>query len=272
MLEVIARLSSGDGRKIAGLDEERFFTLNAAWTELEKHAAPPVLAEQDALLQSAWAHLASQPGTYQRVMAGTAAHLAVAAGDMARAEDWMARKARVEGATNEQPLVEQAWFQLDIGHAGRAQEMAAQALSRPGVRGHERDKWLTLAGWVEMSQGRPREADRYFMQALGQKPEKRSGAKDEFNVAVWLLGVIQGQPPVQPSFPDLSGARLDHLAALQLYDPQQAARDLAELNADISPQWKKIISGMSGKNYASGGWDRQREAAIGKVLHDLSAL
>ena len=276
ILSVIAQLTQGDGRTIADLDTARFYTLMSAFHDLEKKALSETLPEQNALLESAWVrmeNLSRDQGWRKRenwrqpMLASTAAHLAFAAGNPARAEMWMARNASHDGKDDLFPALNQAWFQLDLGHANLALEQAARAINTPGMQGYLRDEWLALAGWAEMSRDHPREADAYFVQALHSREAKPEDAKKDFNVVVWLLGIIQGSKPQLRK--DTNGAMLNHLAALEGYDPQQAARFRAELADKITPEWKKYIAPYLLQNLNAGGWGQQRGAMLGKILDNF---
>ena len=274
VLSVIAQLTQASGARIVNMDDGRFFTLARALDALQEHAAPAALVAQDALLEAGWAQMQgparddagrARLAWRKPMLAATAAHLAFAVGDPARAETWMARKASCDSSSNPYSGLDQAWFQLDLGHADQAQERAARAINAPGVQDYARDEWLALAGWVEMSRGRARAADVYFLQALHDRDSRQNGTEDRYNVITWLLGVIQGRQAPRGAAA-VNGAMLDHLAALQGYDPREAARYRAELAGRMTPEWKQYFVPYLMHNLKFGGWGRLRSATIAKML------
>jgi len=87
-------------------------------------------------------------------------------------------------------------------------------------------------------------------------------------VAVWLIGLIKGQPAV-PAQPWKIISELDHLSALQRYDPQQAAQYRAELGKQLIKSDKDILLAMYGENFPYGRWGRQRQATLHKLILEL---
>lgn len=275
ILAVIRRLDHGDGARIATLDAGRFRVLRAAWRMLARWASPQTLVAQNALLETAWRNMSARDAAWRKrenwrrsALASSAAHLAFAAGDTARARQWMARRACCYPEGDAMRAPDQGWFLLDIGQPDAAHALALQALNAPGVDSYWRDAWLSVAGWAEMADHRPRAADAYFSRAA-RAPQTRVPRHDlrHFNVATWLIGVIRGQPGKKQR--PITNAMLDHLAALQAYDPAGAARYRATLAGRMDARWRKFVAPYLVGPVDSDGWGRLRTDTLEKLL-DIS--
>lgn len=272
LLGVIEILGHGDAARIAALDGGRFGTLARAWRALALRGRPQVLAAQDPVLEAVWRELRrreadaawrEQEQWRGPMLAATAARLAYDAGHAARAEEWMTRGAESYTGVRRYAVVARGWLLLDAGDADRALALADEALKTPGLPAYWRTEWLSVAGWAEMSRHDPRAADAWFTQAI-RAPEGAAKQDGWFDVATWLLGVINGRPRHRE--PQITGAMLEHLAALDQYDAPEAARYRASLAACMTPTWKtRIAPALIGTRYTHG-WGRLRADTLGKML------
>ena len=260
---LIAQLRSEAPHHAAQMDEERLSLLLAAYRRLTEEAPPDVLDAQSADLDRLWTTLESaEPALVAQrpYVASLRAHMAFQAGHASDAETWMDRYRNASSANDQFAEVAYAWFLLDTGQHDRVLAMAQNAVVQEDVSDFTRTRWQTLAGWAEMGKGRPREADTHFQSVLNERATRMQRALDELP---WWARLLSPGPDLTHR---LDPATLDHLAALELYDPQQAGQLLAEL--------RQPETGESQRPAAFGestvdGWGRVRQAAHTKILASL---
>lgn len=271
LLAVAAELSGN----AANLDEKRFVLLLQAYRRLAEEA-PERLEAQKATLETLWTVSAS-PGHLlagqRAALAHIQAHRAFAAGQIDEAETWMERyqthfasKANNDTATDFAALT-QAWFLLDIGRPDQVLALASHAIETAKPDDPFRlNKWRTLAGWAEMGRGRPREADAYFQAVLGSRIARLNETRDQMPWWQRLLFWRSDAMLLQKIQRRIDAQMLDHLAALERYNPAEAARLLAELakGAEQARQRPPYIDSTT------DGWGKAREEAHGKLLTALN--
>lgn len=271
ILAVISQLTAGNTLRAADLDEERFALLVDAYGRLAAVATPDVLAGQTAALDALWADLETpdEPkAAYRSQLASARARMAVTAGRPDEAETWMDRYVASAGNRNDYAALTKGWFLLDIGHPDRALALATQAMETAKQKDTPLFIWQTLAGWAEMGLGHPREADAYFQAVMDGGGANHKGAAETLpwwlRLLSWGTGAFskgQLRPEVQT---------LDHLAALEGYDPQEAGRVRAALGKKMTPEWKKSFAPNVRSTF--DGWGTARKAAHGKILKELESV
>ncbi len=263
ILSVIALLTENKAR-IADLDEERLALLMDAYTLLAIAATPDVLTKQTTALDALWSDLetADPPkALFKSQLASIRAHMSFSAGNFEEATTWMDRYVANAEQTGGFATLTKGWFLIDIGQADQALALATRTIATDEQRPINRSQWQTLAGWAEMNNGHPREADVHFQAA---QEEIAAQMEESLDALPWWMRLITGdtaanlqaQMPVTPQI-------LDHLAALEGYDPQQAALLQTELRNKITPEWKERMQSFPGK---FNGWGKAREAAHEKII------
>lgn len=262
-LSVITRLMAGDAAKTE-LDDERFALLMTAYGQLAKVATPEVLAGQAPTLDALWSDLehASDPGGAGRraQLASARAHIAYAAGRFGEAETWMDRYVASAGQNNDYAALSRGWFLVDIGRQDQALTLAMHRIDTSEKNPIRRSNWQELAGWAELGRGHAREADAHFkavqeqISQLGTRP--------------WWLRLITKEAIPAGGGPGSIGRNtLDHLAALEAYDPQEAGRMREELGKNMTPQEYKRVSSFPVNVF--NGWGNTRAAAHARILKTL---
>lgn len=266
ILSVITRITSGDARQITELDEERFALLTQAYRQLAKAATPDVLAGQTAMLDALWAGTET-PGApsaaHKPQLASIRAHIAFKAGKFDDAETWMDLYVASSGVESKYAALSQGWFMLDIGQQDQALVLATNSMAKTSQPNLSRTNWQTLAGWAEMARGHPREADAYFQAALDGQAALRKKGRDTLP---WWLRLMTTEIGANSLLP-INAQSLDHLAALEGYDPEEAGRVRAILGKKATPEWIKNVGPYFNSTY--DGWGKARETAHAKIIKAL---
>lgn len=253
-LAVTRLLTQGGARPLAVLDPDQQMLWGLAYEKLASVASPEEIQSLEAEAGNLW--FLSMTGQTPNAdlaarIAETRARVAVRAGDPQEADVWMqrylhaVRKRAASGAdaTVNTVRLEAAqrvygWFLLDIGNP----ETAFQVATRPHADdATAKAQWLSLAGWCEMVQGRPREADEYFLAALSAAGH----AGEVYNrpATTWWARLLPRSDTAAPR--RVSPQLLDHIAALQAYSPDMARQELAKLPRQVdvppgeTPVWGK---------------------------------
>lgn len=273
LTSAIDRLTADGARKAVDLDQDRFTLLMGLYGRLADEAPVAVAKSRVAAMEAVWADLDSPAQKYAQhrsKLASTLAHIAASAGETGAAETWMARTvATTPPESANYAALAQAWFWLDIGRYDQALGLANQTLATLlPEEAHFASQWRAVAGWAEMGRGHPREADAFFQAVLSERAERVAQIQQDspvwMRVLTWRLDrKVLTQQRIDP-------ATLDHLAALDAYDPPAAARLLAEL-AEASPLWKQRHGGRWDVYSRYEGWGKAREAAHGRLLQALEA-
>lgn len=267
---VIAILGGNDVTVAAALDERRFALLIEAYGRLAQESASTA-AVYAGTIEALWSTLQgsdSAHGEHRPELARILARVAFAAGRVEEAEGWM-RRYRDDPRAAGEPLafqaeLEYAWFLVDARRHEQALAAAGAVLAQPDLPGHRGAQWATLAGWAEMGRGRPREADARFQQAQAMRMARIDEVRGD--LPWWLRLLSYWGDTNRPAMGRIDVQTLDHLAALQEYQPQEAARLLAEL-AGQRPAGRPSIAAPVTSTYA--GWGQQREQAHQRLLKAL---
>ncbi len=229
---VIDLLTRSGGRPLADLDDQQQALLVSAYVQLSR-VAPTTMARHRADLDALWAALQPpRPVEARMNLAQLRAHIAFQADQLAEAEQWMERfRAHSDEEMEEWAATTYGWYLIESGQAARAAELANNGLNQGDetndrLRQHTQRRWLELAGWAAMVQGDPRAADSYFQQVQTQQQERLDHALEEQPYWLQLISAVN-RPATR-----LNAATLDHLAALQQYDPPQAQ----ELSNTLQPE------------------------------------
>ena len=266
ILSVISRITSGDARQIAELDEDHYALLMNAYQKLAKAAAPDVLAGQTATLDALWAGMETPDkpnAAHKSQLASIRARIAFKAGRFDDAETWMDRYVASSGVESKYATFYQGWFMLDIGQPDRALVLATNAIGKSTQPNPFHTNWQTLAGWAEMARGHPREADAYFQAALDGQAALRKKGRDTLP---WWLRLMTTEIGANSSLP-INAQSLDHLAALEGYAPEEAGRVRAILGKKATPEWIKNVAPYFNSTF--DGWGQARETAHAKIIKAL---
>jgi Zn-dependent protease/tetratricopeptide (TPR) repeat protein len=271
LLAVIDQLDGGTGSKAATLDEDRFGILIQAYRRLVNEAQPQSLEARKPALDALWASLETpdHPLAEQKpALAALRAHMAFAAGQFSEAETWMDRYQAASAPQDQQAGLTHAWFLLDIGRFEQA-----LALAKPAIESSQTDKssgmitpsWQTVAGWAEMGLGHPQQADAYFQAVLENRAQRMSASRD--SLPWWLRWLTWGADQKFKQQRRIDPQTLDHLTALDAYDPTQAAQLRAEWANPEALATQRILASNSFST--ADGWGKVRAAAHEKVLKTL---
>ena len=265
---VIFQIGRQSGRPVAELDDERFALLLSAYRRLADEAPPETLANEATDLDALWAALEVPHGRHADRLAELAsvrAHIAFSSGHRDEASNWMDRYVDKSPPDAKFAPVLRAWFLLDAGRAEEALKEANAALQTKDSRLFPRSQWQAVAGWAELNQGHPREADVYFQAALNEKAARMEEAIAK--QSWWLRLLARGVRTALNADKRVDGATLDHLVALEGYDPQKAAQMEAELRSLSSAQGRANMAFFV--EDAFDGWGKARQAAHRKKLANL---
>ncbi len=268
---VIAQLTENDPQKAAELDPGLFRLLLDAYAQLARVGTPEVLAGQAGMLDALWAGL-DAPGNPNAAakaeLASVRARMAYAAGRQDDAAAWMERYVAAAGADDPGAALAQGWFLLDIGRHDEALNLATSAIgeAKPGAAASQRSGWETLAGWAEMARGRTREADGYFRAVLDETAMREQAIGDR--LPWWLRWGYKAAGLMAPGELRVNGPTLDHLAALNGYDPEQGARVMADLTKSVRPGARQAALS---EPVSPDGWGKARAAAHGRLLKAIYA-
>lgn len=253
-LAIIALL----GGRAPELDRDRFEILVDAYRRLAEEASTEAAAAQVRDIAGLWDALAS-PGhplaDLRPELAPILARIALAGNQLDEADTWMNRY-REGTSPGQHADLAYGWFLVDAGRADRAGTLARAALADTTLPGYLRNQWLTLAGWVEMAGGNPRQADVHFQAVLAERDARFDKVSQELP---WWLRLLAESKKNSTRRADAS--TLDHLAALQGYAPREAERLAAELGGDSAPPLPE-----AGGVY---GWGKTRVAAHRQLLASL---
>lgn len=240
------------------LDRDRFEMLVDAYRRLAEDASAETAANHFGDIAGLWDTLAS-PGhplaDLRPELAPILARIALAGNQVDEADTWMNRY-RESVSPRQRANLAYGWFLIDAGRADRAGALARDVLADAALPDHLRNPWLTLAGWVEMAGGNPRQADVHFQAILAEQAARLDKADQELPWWLRLLATSR-----RSSQRRANTATLDHLAALEGYDPPAAARLTAELAGGAVPPTSRISTVY--------GWGKARAAAHHRLLQSL---
>jgi len=267
LLAVIAQLGGDNPDLAAKLDRARFDVLMEAYQRLAMEAPQGQWDKAKAALEGLWQSLATpgQPyAEYRATIASILGRMAFSAGKTQDAETWMARYHAENAAEGGLASLGYGWFLLDAGHPDQALALATQAIGKAGPQDPFLPQWHTLAGWAEMGQAHPREADTYFQAVLDQYAARLSKG---FEGQPWWQGLLGRLASSALSLRRVNAPTLDHLAALEGYDPEAASK----LSAEVAGNLARLGGTPPAINSRYDGWGQLREAAHGKLLQTLGA-
>lgn len=254
------------GDQAPGLDSTRFFVLREAYRQLAAEAPLDRLEEAKSSLDTLWSATSAAPALADERpdLAYIRARMAVATGQIDDAAAWMERYRSEADPEDGWAALLHAWFLLDADRPAAALSAATDALRGSDLLDYQRQQWQTLAGWTEMALGRPREADAYFQAVLHSRHSRLSGGRegvpwwrrwlDRLSIALWARHQI-------------NAPMLDHLAALEGYDPPAAANLKAELKEVLARRGNRPLH----ISYRVNDWGNAREAAGKRLLRELGA-
>jgi tetratricopeptide (TPR) repeat protein len=272
LLAVIDQLDGGAGGNVANLDQDRLAVLIQAYRRLVNEGQAQRLETRKPALDALWFTLETpdHPLNEQRpALASLRAHMAYAVGQFGEAETWMGRYQAASAPEDQQAGLTHAWFLLDIGRLEQA-----LALAKPAIESSQTDKasamfaqsWQTVAGWAEMGLGHPQQADAYFQAVLENRAQRLAASRD--SLPWWLRWLTWGSEQKFKQQRGIDPQTLDHLAALDAYDPAQAAQLRAEWAKPEALATQRILASHSFST--ADGWGKARAAAHEQLLKSLA--
>jgi Zn-dependent protease len=243
------------------LDRDRFGMLVEAYRRLAWEA-PAEAAEHFPDIARLWDSIepAEHPlAELKPSLAPLLARIALAGDRIEEADAWMNRYRTTAGEDGRRADLVYAWFLLDIGRPDQARALAGDMLGSAALPDYLRTQWRTLAGWAEMAGGRPREADIHFQGILAERAARLE--KVDQQLPWWLRLLTASVKAGAAASRRADATTLDHLAALEGYQPAQAASLAAEL------------AGAAARASASvgtvDGWGKARAAAHRRLLKSM---
>ncbi len=268
---------------------QKIHLLLATWQRLSEETSAIDTADQIPTITGLWHRMPDDEifidlrSDVARVMA----KLELAKGDKPAAKDWFQRiYPHSQNEVGSYAQLEEAWFLLDAGEAQAALTLAEAALQRDANENEIKGSripatWHTLAGWAQMQLGQAESADKHFQASSAERTHRLAQIQLSRPWWVRLLGIqsTSRKSHAQRITPDT----LDHLAALQIYAPQQAEQQIAALrqanatrkdgplsadniSADRKLQNRFLQRGQSG---LIGGFGQARAAAHDELRHKL---
>lgn len=266
LLAMLTQLTEGETLSPAELDDERY----ALFLHIQRRLAEEVPAELSekrlAALDELWVALDSpdHPHAMRRQpLAVMRAHQAFSVGRIDEADSWMKRYLALNGSNGEIAGLTYAWFLIDAGRNEQALVLARNKLDQPE---QGKSQWQAVAGWAELGLGRHREADTWFQAAQSESKARQKEMTD--GLPWWMRILTLSSQSWGATQMRANAAALDHLAALQGYDPVEAERLNNELGK-TSTAPDGIRRKMPFTNGEHEGWGKVRTARHKTLLIGL---
>lgn len=259
--DIAERLGAGGAAK---LDRQRFAILLEVYRRLADEAPPERLQTPKAGLDALWSGMEDEKSAdRRRELAYIRARMAFAAGQREEAETWMRRYRSAIGPEDPFAALKLGWFRLDIDRPADALALAQRFLTQADTPKSLLREWRALAGWAEMAQGHAREADAYFRANLDEHAARLAAAREQEPWWSRWLGKIGWLAWEQDP---IAGRELNHLAALDAYDPEQAAVLRQELKRRLN--WRSVTAPTVQAGY--DGWGKSAQATYRRLLQELA--
>jgi len=258
--QIIQQLTHNGVRQPIDLEEEQLLLFLDVQMQIAQELTVDEVTLQLPTLEKLWLDLETAKQKHHESrpqLASIIAHMHVKKNDINAATLWMNRYQAIGG---ESAKYAYGWFLLDINQAEQALTIAKNALSTPPQNQHvvgrmQHINWQTLAGWAEMELGNAQRADIYFQARLAEQQQRLES--NQADQSWWLRLLAMTQPKITHSW--LNESVLDHLVALNSYDPK-AARILLATYKHQSSYLDSTVE----------GWGQIRKKAHKAMLQQVS--
>ena len=272
-LEAIEALTEGGTRAGGAFDDERLRMLIGLYTSLAQDGPQDVRRRLAPSIEALW-HELGAPGhlnaDQRAYVAAARVHLAVANDNRIDGETWVQRYRSDRGSSTDSfPDLVEAWMQLDLQNPKDALAIAQRALDeQSNSQGVElawaTREWHSVAGWAYMAQGDPRVADLHFRDALAERASRVNRVLD--STPWWYRWVGPKNDVTIATREWLTSEMLDHLAALDGYDAQEATR----VRDEARRAFAQLSHNKPALRSLAQPWGKARKAAHSKLWEELT--
>lgn len=259
LLSLIRRLSGHDASIALTLEPRSFNLLLEAWIRLARECPREIAMAEKPFVERIYDQTSNSTSRdidaeHHSNVTRVLARMAIATGDSNGAVQLM-RSLEPENKTRS---LEYGWFLIDAGLPETALELADKTIQSAPPSGTIH--WQTLAGWAYMRMGDARAADHRFLAVANERAER---LRQNSEALPWWLSVVdkianrtaQAETRV---FPDT----LDHIAALERYDPSAAA--------ELKRSYSKSNTSAPAATGVNLYWGDARRAAHRRLVAELS--